>query len=86
MSAVCADLEGQAPAAAPATACEDCVADGTTWVHLRRCDACGRVGCCDSSPRRHATAHHGATGHPTITSAEQGESWRWCYLHEVMSD
>ncbi len=62
-------------------ACEDCVREGyTSWVHLRMCLACGHVGCCDSSPRRHATAHFAETGHPVIRSAEPHELWRWCYL------
>jgi CPA1 family monovalent cation:H+ antiporter len=67
----------------PATECEDCVAEGlSVWVHLRKCLTCGHVGCCDSSPRRHATAHYDATGHPVIRSAEPGEHWRWCYVDE----
>lgn len=65
--------------------CADCVAGGfTDWVHLRQCLTCGHVGCCDSSPHRHATAHHHGTGHPVIRSVEPGESWRWCYVHEVI--
>jgi CPA1 family monovalent cation:H+ antiporter len=63
--------------------CEDCVREGTSWVHLRTCLSCGHVGCCDSSPKRHATAHYGDTGHPVIRSAEPGESWRWCFVDEV---
>ncbi|MGY2873071.1 monovalent cation/hydrogen antiporter [Marmoricola sp. URHA0025 HA25] len=63
--------------------CEECVRDGTQWVHLRLCLVCGHVGCCDSSPQRHATAHHHASAHPVIRSAEPGESWRWCYLDEL---
>jgi len=58
--------------------CEDCVAEGTTWVHLRFCLTCGHVGCCDSSPRRHATAHFHGTEHPVMQSAEPDETWRWC--------
>ncbi len=67
----------------PATECEDCVREGTTWVHLRRCLSCGHVGCCDSSPRRHASAHFGEAGHPVMASAESGEAWRWCFEDEV---
>ena len=64
--------------------CEDCVVEGTTWVHLRYCLTCGHVGCCDSSPRRHATAHFHQTDHPVMESAEPDESWRWCYVdHRV---
>ena len=66
--------------ASPASACEDCLVEGTTWVHLRTCLTCGHVGCCDSSPRRHSRAHFGAIGHPVIVSAEPGEAWRWCWV------
>jgi hypothetical protein len=63
--------------------CVECLATGGRWVHLRTCQSCGHIGCCDSSPNRHATAHHGATGHPVIRSAEPGEQWSWCYEDEV---
>ncbi len=62
--------------------CEECLRDGTHWVHLRLCLTCGHVGCCDSSQYRHATAHYDETGHPVIRSFEQGEAWRWCYVDE----
>jgi hypothetical protein len=54
------------------------------WVHLRRCAACGHVGCCDSSPAQHATAHFRETGHPIIASFEPGESWSWDYRSETI--
>ena len=60
--------------------CQDCLAIGGTWVHLRMCQSCGRIGCCDSSPRRHASAHAAAARHPIARSAEPGEEWSWCYL------
>ena len=63
--------------------CEDCLREGTRWVALRECLACGHLGCCDSSPRRHATAHFRETAHPVIESAEPGEDWRWCYVHHL---
>jgi uncharacterized UBP type Zn finger protein len=63
--------------------CEECLASGDAWVHLRMCLECGHVGCCDSSKNRHARAHFHATGHPLIQSAEKGEDWRWCYIDEV---
>jgi uncharacterized UBP type Zn finger protein len=63
--------------------CGDCEAVGGRWVHLRRCLTCQQVSCCDSSPAKHATAHYAATGHPVITSAEPGESWRWCFVDSV---
>ncbi|MBM7770800.1 putative UBP type Zn finger protein [Actinokineospora baliensis] len=66
---------------AEADVCQDCVAEGNRhWVHLRLCLSCGHVGCCDSSPLKHATAHHKATDHPVIQSHEPGENWRWCYV------
>jgi uncharacterized UBP type Zn finger protein len=64
--------------------CEECLRDGDTWVHLRMCQVCGHIGCCDSSPNRHATAHHQATGHPIVRSAEPGEQWSWCYPDQLM--
>jgi hypothetical protein len=64
--------------------CEDCLREGTRWVHLRMCQACGHIGCCDNSPRRHATAHHDRTRHPIIRSVEPGEDWSWCYEDELM--
>ena len=63
--------------------CEDCLAAGTQWLHLRICLECGHVGCCDSSPNRHASAHAGESGHPLVQSAEPGEDWNWCYVDEV---
>ncbi|MEO9328018.1 UBP-type zinc finger domain-containing protein [Gordonia aurantiaca] len=65
--------------------CEGCAALGEDhWAHLRMCLSCGYMGCCDSSPRKHATAHFHDTGHPVMRSAEPGESWRWCYVHELI--
>lgn len=76
----CAHLDQIRDVVPTSRRCEACVAEGSTWVHLRLCLSCGEVACCDSSPRRHATAHHHATGHPIVRSVEPGESWRWCYL------
>ncbi|MFB7912781.1 UBP-type zinc finger domain-containing protein [Streptomyces sp. NPDC056061] len=59
--------------------CLGCVAAGVQPVHLRLCLECGHVGCCDSSPLRHATTHFEETRHPVMRSFEPGESWRWCY-------
>jgi hypothetical protein len=64
--------------------CGDCLAIGGRWVHLRECLSCGHVACCDSSPNRHATAHHRASGHPLVRSFEPGEEWRWCYVDQVL--
>jgi len=62
-----------------ARGCEDCLRTGDRWVHLRVCMTCGHVGCCDSSPNKHATAHYHTVGHPIMKSLEPGESWGWCY-------
>lgn len=70
--------------AVPVVGCPQCMASGDRWVHLRMCMTCGRVGCCDSSPNRHATAHHRETGHPIARSTEPGERWAWCYVDEVV--
>jgi hypothetical protein len=63
--------------------CEECLRDGGKWLHLRICLTCGHVGCCDSSPSRHATAHSHDSGHPIIRSLEPGEEWCWCYVDEL---
>ena len=65
--------------------CEECVKlEQDNWVHLRTCQECGAVLCCDSSPNQHATKHFHATGHAVVASAEAGprERWLWCYTHE----
>ena len=67
----------------PPLVCEECVKIGSGWMHLRMCLVCGKVGCCDNSPNRHATAHFHESGHPLIRSAEPGELWAWCYADEV---
>ena len=64
--------------------CEECLKMGDTWVHLRLCESCGHVGCCDSSKNKHATKHFRATKHPIVKSIEPGENWFWCYVDEVM--
>jgi hypothetical protein len=63
--------------------CEDCLKIGGRWLHLRMCEICGHIGCCDQSPNRHATAHFHATSHPVMRSAQPGEDWSWCYVDEV---
>jgi uncharacterized UBP type Zn finger protein len=62
--------------------CEDCVKMGDTWVHLRLCMECGKVGCCDSSKNKHATKHFHSSQHPLVRSIEPGESWVWCYVDQ----
>ncbi|HTV92668.1 MAG TPA: UBP-type zinc finger domain-containing protein [Verrucomicrobiae bacterium] len=66
------------------TGCVECLADGGWWFHLRRCTECGHIGCCDSSPARHATAHFHGTKHPIIASFEPGEAWFYNYETEEM--
>ena len=63
--------------------CEECLASGGAWLHLRICLECGHVGCCDSSPGRHATAHGLQTDHPIIRSLEPGENWSWCFVDQM---
>ena len=63
--------------------CEDSLKIGGKWLHLRICLTCGHVGCCDSSPGEHATAHAHATEHPIIRSLEPGEDWCWCFVDEI---
>jgi uncharacterized UBP type Zn finger protein len=63
--------------------CEDCLATGGKWLHLRICLECGHVGCCDDSPNRHATEHAHSSEHPIIRSLQPGEDWSWCYIDEL---
>ncbi len=64
--------------------CLECLRIGSGWVHLRECMSCGQVGCCDSSPNRHASAHAREVGHPIVRSFEPGERWLWCFVDEVV--
>ncbi len=66
-----------------AKGCEDCLKTGARWVHLRLCEICGHVGCCDNSPNKHATKHFHSTGHPIIKSFEPGEEWGYCYPDDL---
>jgi Zn-finger in ubiquitin-hydrolases and other protein len=63
--------------------CEECLRMGSTWVHLRMCMTCGRIGCCDSSPNKHASRHAREVGHPIVRSAQPGEDWSWCFVDEI---
>ncbi|HYX77625.1 MAG TPA: UBP-type zinc finger domain-containing protein [Gaiellaceae bacterium] len=85
MSAVCTHLDQVTVTELPPSAdgCEECLRDGTKWLHLRICLSCGHVGCCDDSPMRHATSHSRETSHPIIRSLEPGEDWSWCYVDQV---
>jgi len=85
MADVCTHLDQVPDDVTPgATGCQECLASGDPWVHLRLCRTCGHVGCCDSSKNRHATRHFRETDHPVVTSFEPGEEWGWCYVDEVM--
>jgi uncharacterized UBP type Zn finger protein len=63
--------------------CEECLRMGSPWCHLRICLACGHVGCCDSSPNKHASAHAREQEHPIIRSIQPGEDWSWCFVDEL---
>ena len=80
----CVHLSSADDAPARSTGCEECLQLGERWVHLRRCLHCGHVGCCDSSKNKHATKHFQATRHPVVQSFEPGETWRWCYVDELV--
>jgi len=80
------ERERTAPVHPSSHGCRECLETGDEWVHLRLCMACGHVGCCDSSPNRHATRHHHATRHPVVKSYEPGEDWAWCFLDEEMAE
>jgi len=82
----CEHLIAAARVAKPDTpgVCGDCIREGLSWVHLRMCLSCGRVGCCDSSVGRHADRHFHETAHPVMRSIEPHEAWRWCYIDELV--
>ncbi len=84
MAGQCTHLD-QVRAAAPRTpqGCEECLQTNSGWVHLRLCLTCGHVGCCDSSPNKHATKHFHRSQHPIVRSLETGEDWGWCYVDKV---
>jgi hypothetical protein len=71
------------PPPAEVAGCEECMKTGDRWLHLRVCLSCGKVGCCDSSPNKHASKHAAEDAHPIVRSAEAGETWCWCYVDDV---
>jgi uncharacterized UBP type Zn finger protein len=81
---ICAHLDQITNPKPKSKGCEECLKMGDTWVHLRLCESCGHVGCCDSSKNKHATKHAKATGHPVIKSFQPGEDWYYCYVDDVM--
>ncbi len=78
----CEHLEEGAAPEPKSEGCEECLESGQAWVELRICRTCGHVGCCDSTPGKHATAHYHETKHPTMQSFEPEADWGWCYEHE----
>jgi uncharacterized UBP type Zn finger protein len=83
MAAECSHLDQIHDVAPSGTGCVECLRTGGRWVHLRMCQTCGHVGCCDNSPGKHATAHFRHTQHPLIRSFEPGEGWFWCYPDQL---
>lgn len=86
--AICEHLEQRSnPAPRTPEGCEECLKTDGWWVHLRLCETCGHVGCCDASPGKHATKHFHATGHPVVDPYGEGEvAWRWCYVDEELEE
>ena len=80
----CTHFDELEPVKRSGNGCVECLASGGHWVHLRECLVCGHVGCCDSSPGKHATKHFHQTKHAVMRSIEPGERWAWCYVDEVM--
>ena len=78
------ELPVPTPSARTPEGCEECLRAGGRWVHLRQCRTCGHIGCCDSSPGKHATKHFLAQAHPIVRSYEPGEDWSWCFVDEVI--
>ena len=82
----CAHLDQIRAVTPSADGCEDCLRIGGEWVHLRLCTACGHVGCCDSSPNQHASAHAARTRHAIVRPFAPDEGWLWCYADELEWD
>jgi uncharacterized UBP type Zn finger protein len=84
-AAACSHVDQIAVTQLPAqiAGCEECLKIDGQWLHLRMCMTCGKIGCCDSSPNRHASKHARADGHPIVRSAEPGEDWSYCFVDEV---
>ncbi len=79
----CEHISAIRPVTPSAKGCEDCLKIGGTWVHLRLCESCGHVGCCDNSVNQHATKHYNTTRHPILKSYEPGEEWGYCYIDDL---
>jgi hypothetical protein len=84
MAIACSHLDQITNGSPDSAGCDDCLAAGLhNWVHLRVCQSCGHVGCCDSSPGRHATGHFHSVAHPLVRSYEPGEDWYFCYQDDI---
>ncbi|MBI4787613.1 MAG: UBP-type zinc finger domain-containing protein [Chloroflexi bacterium] len=83
MSEGCTHLDQIRKVTPSGKGCKECLEIGDEWVHLRLCQTCGHVGCCDESKNKHATKHFHATGHPIIRSFEPDEDWMWCFVDQV---
>ena len=83
MSLACTHLDTIQDLPPSGDGCQECTRSGSRWLHLRMCQSCGHVGCCDSSPNRHATGHFRTTGHPLVRSFEPGEEWYFCYADDA---
>ena len=81
--AECSHLDQARQVTPNAQGCEECLKTGGKWIHLRMCLSCGHVGCCDSSPGKHASNHFQASGHAIVQSLQPGEDWRWCYIDHM---
>jgi len=83
--------EGAIPLIDPTVApsgdgCAECLASDGWWFHLRRCTACGHIGCCDSSPSQHARRHAEDTGHLIVATFEPDEEWFWDFAESEYVD
>ena len=83
MADTCTHLDTVADVKPSDDGCHECLQTGGRWVHLRMCQSCGHIGCCDDSPSRHASAHARGIGHPIMRSAEPGEDWSYCYIDDI---
>ena len=83
MSQACEHFDHAEHLEPTATVCQECLDMGSGWVHLRQCLVCGHVGCCNSSPNRHAARHYQAIGHPVMRSIEPGETWGYCFVDDL---
>jgi uncharacterized UBP type Zn finger protein len=86
MDEICEHVKDLQDVTPSGNGCEECLKMGASWVHLRLCETCGHVGCCDESRNKHATKHFHKTGHPVIKSFEPGEDWGYCYVDDLDYD